>query len=301
MLPEEQCCHIVSRRLRFSVIEPAISIAHQHIVAVVNTLAESKRTKKIRILDFGCGNGALLEFMQRALPTLQPAKHFEFCGLDVSDAGVQEVNYFTETRRFLASRHPGVNWQLSLIKTDEKWPFPADYFDFIVSNQVMEHVADHKFVFGEIERCLVSGGASVNLFPLKEIVMEGHAVMPLVHRIKNIDTRTKAMLFLARIGFRKHYHRDKPRYKWGSMKEFAHVFSRVLETDTNYLLHRELADISRGADLRHSFTFSKEFIVVKLLSYLGYRPYRYHSFGILDHLALFFVKRITSVTLILQK
>ena len=84
----------------------------------------------------------------------------------------------------------------------------------MTSNQVMEHVMHQDVVFREIHRCLSPGGLSINLFPAREVLWEGHALMPLVHRIKDEQRRARLMLFFAKVGFRRHYYREMPRRGW---------------------------------------------------------------------------------------
>jgi SAM-dependent methyltransferase len=285
-------------------VAPAGSITHQHIVAIINTLlGPLPSNDTIRILDLGCGTGELLAHMLSALNTLRQGLQVEVFGLDVSDAGQHDSGYFDQTKRDLARQCPGVDWneRLSQITTRDEWPYPERAFDFITSNQVMEHVADHAFVFRQINRCLQPRGVSVNLFPVREVLWEGHASMPLVHRVRSVNSRARLMLLFTRMGFRRHYHREMVRRGWRSHDEFARVFSSVLETDTNYLSTRQLIRVAKQADLRISFVYTKDFFAAKALSYLERRPYRYRDLGPLESIGFFFGKRISSVTVLLRK
>lgn len=209
----------------------AESMTHQHIAAVINSfLGYQPRTGVLRVLDVGCGDGHLLSHIQSALPVLRPTLSFELHGMDVSDAGQQVAGYFKRTMSLLKARHPEIDWldRLRLVTAVDRWPYEDGYFDFITSNQVMEHVVDHHFVFSEIRRCLRQGGVSVNLFPVREVLWEGHAYMPLVHLVRDVSRRERLMLFFAKMGFTKHYHREMERRGWRSIDEFAHTFARVL-------------------------------------------------------------------------
>jgi SAM-dependent methyltransferase len=274
-------------------IAPAVSTTHQHIAAVLHTLLEpSPRSNTVRILDVGCGDGRLLAHLLDALPKLRPDLSFEVFGLDISDAGQQE---------FLTQKHPFVNWdeRLRLISARDKWPYPDKSFDFITSNQVMEHVMDHSFVFREIARCLRSQAVSVNVFPVREVLWEGHALMPLVHRIKDEQARARLMLFFAMLGFRRHYHREMQLRGWKSLREFARIFAHVLQTDTNYISAKQLVSAAEHAGLRISFAYTKDYFLAKALSYLGRRPYRYRNTGTFESVAFLLGKSLASVTVML--
>ncbi len=281
-------------------------ITHQHIVAVINSFignGSQAKEGRIRILDVGCGDGRLLSHILEVLPALQPSIQFEVFGLDVTDAGQQRESYMEETKQFLSQRHPQVKWnnQLSNISVQDVWPLPDNSFDFITSNQVLEHVGNHGFVFREIHRCLRTGGVSINVFPTREVLWEGHALMPFVHKVRNVRRRARLMLFFAKLGFNAHYYREMDRRGWQSLEEFAEVFAHVLETDTNYLTTRELTRVAERATLKVSFTYTKDYFLSKLFSYFGYRPYMYKNLGLIDKLGYLGGRYIASVTFLLKK
>jgi SAM-dependent methyltransferase len=257
----------------------------------------------VRILDFGCGDGRLLGHVLGSLSALRPTIRFQAFGLDVSDAGQQEAGYFDQTRHYLEGQFPTIDWaeRLLLINTHDEWPYPDKSFDFITSNQVLEHVSNHDVVFGQIHRCLRPGGVSVNVFPVREVLWEGHACMPLVHRVRDVDARAKLILLFARIGFRRHYHREMQRRGWRSLGEFARVFARVLETDTNYLTVNQLCEAAERCGLKISFTYTKDLFSAKALSYLGQRPSRYADLGLFESIGFFLGKHLASVTVLLRK
>jgi len=206
-------------------IRPPESVTHQHLVAVINTLLEEKKDydSEVSLLDLGCGNGHLIHFMLSALDHLRPEICLTVYGLDVYDFGGQFEENIDHIGPYLASRYPGINWEerLTFVSTTEAWPYPDQHFDFIVSNQVMEHVHDHDFVFSEIRRTLKRNGASVHLFPLREVLWEGHLYMPLVHKFQNYDKITSLVFFFAKVGFTKRFEMDKNKYDWCSLREFA--------------------------------------------------------------------------------
>jgi SAM-dependent methyltransferase len=287
-----------------SSLPAATSHTHQHILAILNTiLAGRSFANPIRVLDLGCGNGSLVAYLLQSLPLLRPDLQFWISGLDVKDSNVQEAGYIENTRADLQQRWPQFNWRdrISYVSAADPWPFDADSIDFVVSNQVLEHVRDHGFVVAQLKRCLRPGGASINLFPLREVLWEGHAQMPLVHRISDQERRRKWMLRLARLGFRQHYYRDKDRYHWRSLEEFARVFSSVLETDTNYLSAREYRRLAGSAGLEISFAYTKDYFLSKLLSLGGVRILRYRSYAAFDAAGFYLGRYLSSSTMVLKR
>jgi hypothetical protein len=64
-----------------------------------------------------------------------------------------------------------------------------------------------RFRFPEGLTRLRPGGVSINQFPVREVLWEGHALMPLVHRIKHGQARARLILLFAKAGFRGEYRR----------------------------------------------------------------------------------------------
>lgn len=109
-----------------------------------------------RILDFGCGDG-------RGVCALV-SMGYDAWGADIAD--LWSVEAVAERLRTI----PTAPYRL---------PFDDSTFDFVLSEQVMEHVFDYKTTFAEIRRVLKPGGLSVHRFPGPGGLVEGHTNVPL--------------------------------------------------------------------------------------------------------------------------
>ena len=287
-----------------STLPAAQNITHQHILACVNTkLAAFSRSKKVRILDVGCGNGELIAFLSDCLPVLNPELEFEFHGLDVTDSNVQADGFFEGTVQMLLKRHPDVDWRsrLSLITSTSPWPYEDGYFDVVMSNQVLEHVADHSRFFSETRRCLMDAGVSLHLFPLIHYIQEGHIHIPLVHWIKRHGLIQTYIKMMSRLGFGSY---KEHREKYGmSLEHYAEEHADYMTFMTNYLSADELLSLCKRAGLRADFSFTTDFYRTKvrsilrrplLYAYRAPRPWR-------DMFDFFFLKRVSSITLFIEK
>jgi SAM-dependent methyltransferase len=285
-------------------LPPALSITHLHLLACTNTLLRTRNfARPIRVLDVGCGNGELIAYLSAALPVLQPGCMIEIHGLDVGDSGVQASGFFARTRERLNARMPDVDWEqrLSLVTSCERWPYPDGYFDFIVSNQVLEHVADHNVLFGEVRRTLCDGGFSVHLFPLVHYIQEGHIHIPLAHRIRRHGLLRSYIALMSRLGFGS--YREHRRAYGMTIEQYAEEHADYLTFMTNYLSAAQLRSVTKRNGLRADFRYTTGFYAAKLravlrrspqLLYAAPRPWR-------DALAFFLLKRVSSVTLVLEK
>jgi SAM-dependent methyltransferase len=125
---------------------------------ILNELGYSVR-RESTILDFGCGGGERV-FELRKLG-------FNTFGVDIKLDQHQEF--------------------LRLIPAGELYriPFDDETFDFVFSNQVLEHVQDHHVALSEIRRVLKPGGFSLHYFPPKYRPLEPHTFVPLGGAIQN--------------------------------------------------------------------------------------------------------------------
>lgn len=285
----------------------AASVTHVHLLACVNTQLVGRRLAddaKVRILDAGCGNGALLEHLALGLAALHPTWKVELHGYDVGDHGVQTAGFFEETIGRLQQTMPEVDWldRLRMISMGDPWPFDAEGFDVVVSNQVLEHVVDHRHFFGEVERVLVPGGSSLHLFPLRHYVYEGHLLLPFVHRIRSDDARRQYIAALSRVGlgkFRSHHTSTGV-----PLDEFAERHADYINYWTNYLSEGEMLRVAAGARLRASFRYTPEFYLQKMTALRGNPPlttYRNDNRGVLDSIAIKALRYVSSMTLTLEK
>lgn len=286
-------------------IEPAKSITHQHLLSVLNT--EWRRHpsgRGLRLLDLGCGDGSLLAYLARSLPILNPQMRLELYGFDVHDHGVQPEGFLHETIAALQTQLPAFPWaeRIAAIAATDSWPYPDDFFDVILSNQVLEHVADHDHLFAQTRRTLRPDGYAVHLFPLRQYLYEGHLLLPLAHRIGDHDLLRGYITWMSRLGFGK--FREHRRTAGVSLAEYAERHADYMHYFTNYLDHAAVLALGKRHRLRASFRYTREFYTAKLRALAGLAPryaYATRRSALVDRISLFFCQYISSITLVLSK
>lgn len=123
-------------------------------------------TKDATILDLGCGVGGTVEPFRSA--------GYKAFGVDMArdlDAGeqrIREVTHDDSSGRILR--------QLEL--TPYRIPFDDNTFDYVFSEQVLEHVANYEESLAENWRVLKPGGFSLHVFPSRWRPVEPHVFVP---------------------------------------------------------------------------------------------------------------------------
>lgn len=170
----------------------------------------------IRVLDYGCGAGEIVSLLRK-----QQVNAF---GCDVFYQGGD------------LSTHVAPNLPDGIIRKIERnaIPFESDFFDFVINNQVMEHVENLDSVLGEISRVLKPGGVVLSLFPHKRVWREGHCGIPFLHWLpKGSQTRVYYAAAWRVLGFGRH-KQNKSVMRWSI------DFCDWLDTWTYYRTQQEI-------------------------------------------------------------
>jgi SAM-dependent methyltransferase len=178
---------------------------------------EQESAKRVHVLDYGCGSGQIVKELRK-----------------------REINAFgCDTFYEGGDYSKSVDTELldnCLIKRMEGNAIPYDCasFDFVINNQVMEHVENLDIVLAEIQRVLKPGGLVLSLFPDKSVWREGHCGIPLLHRFpKNSRIRVYYAAGFRIVGFG--YHKgDKKVMRW------SQEFCEWLDKWTRYRPRREV-------------------------------------------------------------
>lgn len=130
------------------------------LVAAIEQLWGIDRSEPIKILDFGCGQGHLVDVL------LQHG--FDAYGCDIEHSWSDDQSKLERLR--------------TITKDPYRLPFDENIFDFVVSTSVLEHAQNKKECFLEIYRVLKPGGYSMHLYPGKwYLPYEPHIYVPLAN------------------------------------------------------------------------------------------------------------------------
>lgn len=166
----------------------------------------------ISILDLGCGQGALVAALR--------SQGYDAYGCDIA---------FSKASAFVADTD-GENRLRALELHPYRLPFEDNYFDCVLSSQVLEHVMDYDSTFREIHRVLKPGGISLHTFPSRYGLIEPHVEVPLASIFQN---RLWLQLW-AWLGIRNPFQRGK------LASEVAQLNYDYLHAHTNYLTKAQI-------------------------------------------------------------
>jgi SAM-dependent methyltransferase len=278
-------------------------VAYDHLLAVIATQS-AIHEGTVRLLDAGCGEGGFLDHVLTQFALLRPNLSLECHGFDVDDSGMMGDGLQERLVGGLQRAHHHVDWneRITVISSSDGWPYPDDFFDIIVSNQVLEHVTDHDLFFKESHRTLKDGGYAVHLAPLRHCLYEPHIHLPLFHHLNNHDLRVSYVRAATRWGLKNQFERAADTRT--SVAEFSERESDVMREFTNYLSVRELYQLGKRNHLRTSLRYTQEYYRAKLRK-MGGRPAvrRYDQRGnvAVTWLLASLLKYVASVTVFQEK
>jgi SAM-dependent methyltransferase len=157
--------------------EARVGAGNEIFIELIRSYAPACPLSSLHVLDWGCGQGATVQALSRA--------GLSACGCDFADR--------------LGSS--------DALRAIEPSPYHLPYedcaFDFVISNNVLEHAQNVEESYREIRRVLKPGGRAVHLFPGKwYLPTEPHMWVPFMNWVWPCRPRWWLAVW-ARLGVRK--------------------------------------------------------------------------------------------------
>jgi SAM-dependent methyltransferase len=173
--------------------------------------------RPLRVLDVGCGRGDTVAWLLD--------RGVEAYGIDV------RADYLANGREYLdQGGHDGD--RLRLLE-DGRYPFEDATFDVVLSDQVLEHVADLAGFVGEVARVSRPGSAGLHVFPARWRPVEVHMRTPLVHWLPKGRARRAGLRAALAVGAAAPYFREL------DGADRCEVFARYRDRDLLPPAHRD--------------------------------------------------------------
>lgn len=139
---------------------------------------------QINVLDWGCGRGQSVHLLRKL--------GYNAYGVDINPESLNNGRaYFSKKPEYPED-------MLLLIDPKGKIDFPDNFFHFVFSYQVLEHVEHIEDFASELSRVLAPNGMCLHIYPAHKRIVEGHLFMPFVHWLpKNNARKLLITLFVA--------------------------------------------------------------------------------------------------------
>jgi ubiquinone/menaquinone biosynthesis C-methylase UbiE len=160
------------------------------------------------------------------------------------------------------------NWEferrLNLIGRNNKTNFPNEYFDFVFSDQVIEHVQDIRGLVDELNRITKKDGRQIHRWPSKFKIIEPHLYMPLIHWLPKGFLRYFGILVYTACGIEPHWSELDGQSVWSK----ARTYTKYSHQKTYY---RHLYAINRLFNASWKIEYFPKYKKIRKLFYLQFK------------------------------
>jgi SAM-dependent methyltransferase len=180
----------------------------------------------MNVLDWGSGRGEYVAWLRDA--------GYNAFGAEIRREAAERG------KDLLAARGHDYTRVIATIPANGETDLPPDFFHFVFTHYVLEHVADIDAVTREIARVTAPGGCGFHVYPGKLRPIEPHLFMPFVHWLPKNPTRKWAIAACVACGI-------EPRWGWLGAATFGRKAQAYYEFVMNETFYRSFREV------RHSF------------------------------------------------
>ncbi len=202
------------------------------------------RPGETKVLDWGCGRGRFVLWLRE--------QGFDAYGVDVDPEPIQNGLPLFAEKGYLGE-------PLSVIDVDGRTRYTDGFFDFVFTDNVIEHVKDLDLVVKEITRLTAVNGGGYHIFPAQRQFREGHLFMPLVHWIPAGPVRKTLVRLFVTLGV-------EPRWEEVvklSKKEKTEAYYRYSINNIHYRPYRAILSLFRSSGFKTTLLTIQHPSVVK--------------------------------------
>jgi SAM-dependent methyltransferase len=149
--------------------------------------------REMNVLDWGSGRGEYVAWLRDA--------GYNAFGAEIRNEAAERG------KELLKAHDHDYSRVITPIPASGQTDLPADFFHFVFTHYVLEHVADLHAVTREIARVTAPGGSGFHVYPGQLRPIEPHLFMPFVHWLPKNLTRKWAIATCVACGI-------EPRWEW---------------------------------------------------------------------------------------
>jgi SAM-dependent methyltransferase len=177
---------------------------------------------EMNVLDWGSGRGEYVTWLRDA--------GYNAFGAEIRNAAAERGKALLDAHGHDYSR------VITSIRANGQTDLPADFFHFVFTHYVLEHVADLHAVTREIARVTAPGGCGFHVYPGQLRPIEPHLFMPFVHWLPKNPARKWAIATCVACGI-------EPRWDWlaaATLGKKTEAYYEFCKNETFYRSFREV-------------------------------------------------------------
>jgi SAM-dependent methyltransferase len=186
---------------------------------------------EMNVLDWGSGRGECVAWLREA--------GYNAFGAEIRGEAAERG------RELMAARGHDYARLIAPIAANGTTALPADFFHFVFTHYVLEHVADIDKVTAEIARVTAPGGCGFHVYPGQLRPIEPHLFMPFVHWLPKNPVRKLAIAACVACGI-------EPRWGWLKAAGVGKKAQAYYEFCNNETFYRSFGEV-RGSFMRVGF------------------------------------------------
>jgi SAM-dependent methyltransferase len=180
---------------------------------------------EMNVLDWGSGRGEYVAWLRDA--------GYNAFGAEIRREAAERG------RELLRAHGHDYARVITTIPANGRTDLPADFFHFVFTHYVLEHVADIDAVTREIARVTAPGGCGFHVYPGKLRPIEPHLFMPFVHWLPKNPTRKWAIAACLAVGI-------EPRWGWLAAATFGSKAQAYYEFVINETFYRSFREVRQS-------------------------------------------------------
>jgi len=281
-------------------------------IHLVNCIISSIRQKRnlpnhVRVLEVGCGSGTFLLYMIDMLSKTFPKIAFDFYAFDIQESELtfqddeSKESHLSRLHLTLNTKYKNNNWEkkVRIIKPSDDWHEQLEFFDLIISNQVLEHVMDKSTFFKKLNKNLKASGNSFHLFPTLDALWEWHIHVPFAHWFKSERTLRKYLTLYKYFTSPIKFFQNRELMINSINHDAKYIFDK-----TNYCSTKQFKKYCHNLELSINLRYTYPYYFLKVCQWLKVDSNRFNFYNcnrFIHYLTFFLTKHISSITLHISK
>ncbi len=275
---------------------------------IINTIRQKHNLPdSMRVLEVGCGSGTFFLYMIDVLSKTFPKINFDFYAFDIQESELTfhddelKNSHLSRLHLTLKKKYKNDNWEkkIKIIDPSDDWHEQFEFFDLIISNQVLEHVIDKPTFFDTLNKNLKSSGNSIHLFPTLDVFWEWHIHVPFAHWFKSEKILRKYMIIYRAITSPIKFIKNYQLLMNSINHDVKYIFNK-----THYSSTKQCIKYCHDQNLTVNLRYTYPYYFLKVCQWLRidinrFNFYKCNSF--IHYLTFFITKHVSSITLHISK